>query len=230
MLAGGLGTRLRSVVADRPKPLAPVGGRAFLEILLDELARQGCSRVVLSVGYRHELIQEAIGPIHAGMQIMYSIETHALGTGGAIWQAVSSCGESDFLVLNGDSFVRVDLAGMMAAHVRAAEMITICTVHVSDAGRYGAVLVQGGRVVGFAEKGAHGPAEINAGVYVIRRSVVSRWSMPAVFSFEREFLARHVLELAPLAYPAEGGFIDIGVPEDFERAQHMFARGGRSPW
>lgn len=223
ILAGGFGTRLRSVVADLPKPLAPVAGRPFLAIVLENLARQGCAAVVLSVGYKHELISEAFGTTFAGMELRYAVEDRALGTGGAMKLAAHQCRESDVFVLNGDSYAEFDSGAMMAAHRAAGSGITVCTVQVADTARYGSVLVEGNRVVGFSEKGLAGPGQINAGVYLIARDLMQTMGASEVFSFERDVLAARMADLRPIAFPGSGRFIDIGIPADYVRAQQLFA-------
>lgn len=226
ILAGGFGTRLRPAVADVPKPLAPVAGRPFLEIILDDLVRQGVDLVVLCVGYRHEMIHEAIGDRHGPIRVLYSQEDTPLGTGGAIWQALAVCTADDVLVMNGDSYVEADLGQLMATHRAFGGPVTICTATVDDGARYGSVKIEDGRVIAFAEKGRAGPTEINAGVYVLRKDVANSFSMPAAFSFEQAFLAAHLDTLRPVAFRTHGAFIDIGVPADYEKAQSMFAPGG----
>jgi D-glycero-alpha-D-manno-heptose 1-phosphate guanylyltransferase len=226
VLAGGLGTRLRGVVPDLPKPLAPVGGRPFLAIVLDQLRAQGFASVVLSVGYRHEPIRQALGDRYGGLVLAYVVEDRPLGTGGAIRLAARHCSEADVFVLNGDSHADLDFADMQARHGEAHASLTVCTVEVPDAARYGRVLVEDSRITGFAEKGAAGPGLINAGIYLMRRNLLEVTGFPEVFSFERDVLEARVSELRPLAYPARGRFIDIGVPEDYSRAQGMFLPDG----
>ena len=223
VLAGGLGTRLRSVVADLPKALAAVAGRPFLAIVLERLSRHGFTSAVLAVGYKHEMIRAKFGSMFAGMDIRYAVEAEPLGTGGAIRLAARQCSEAELFVLNGDSYVDLDYAGMMAAHRRFASRLTVCTVEVADAARYGSVLLSADRIVGFAEKGATGPGRINAGVYCLARNFLDNLGLPEVFSFERDVLTARIAELRPTAFPARGSFIDIGIPQDYARAQEMFA-------
>lgn len=223
VLAGGLGTRLRDVVPDLPKPLAPVAGRPFLAWILDQLASAAISRVILAVGYRHEQIQQCFGSRFGAMSIEYALEREPLGTGGAIRNALPLATGQDVYILNGDSFASVDLAAMAAAHREAGALFTMCTVRVPNLSRYGEVITADGRVVEFAEKRPGGVGEINAGIYLARRDLLERFDLPNAFSFERDVLAAHVHELRPLAFPARGHFIDIGVPEDYARAQEMFA-------
>jgi len=226
VLAGGLGTRLRGVVPDLPKPLAPVNGRPFLAIVLEQLSAQGFASVVLSVGYRHELIRQAFGDRFGGLALVYAVEDRPLGTGGAIRLAARQCGDADVFVLNGDSYADLDFADMQATHCEARVSLTVCAVEVPDAARYGRVLVRDSRITGFAEKGAAGPGLINAGIYLMRRNLLEVPDLPEVFSFERDVLEARLGELRPLAYPARGRFIDIGVPEDYARAQGLFAAAG----
>ncbi len=222
VLAGGLGTRLRGVVPDLPKPLAPVGGRPFLAIVLRQLSRHGFRSVVLSVGYRHEMIRDAFGERFEGLTLVYAVEEQPLGTGGAIRLAVRACDDRDVFVLNGDSYVELDFADMQTIHRESGAVLTLCAVEVPDASRYGRVLGENGCVIGFAEKSIAGPGLVNAGVYLMRRDLLEA-TTPAAFSFERDVLAARVAELRPRVYVSHGRFIDIGVPEDYARAQDMLA-------
>jgi len=226
VLAGGLGTRLRGVVPDLPKPLAPVSGRPFLAIVLEQLRSQGFSLAVLSVGFRHELIRQAFGERFGGLAIDYAVEDRPLGTGGAIRLAARACSEPDVFVLNGDSYADLDFADMQARHCEAHVPLTVCAVEVPDAARYGRILVRDDRITGFSEKGAAGPGLINAGIYLMSRNLLAVPELPEVFSFERDVLEARLADLRPLAYQTRGRFIDIGVPEDYARAQGMFAASG----
>ena len=223
VLAGGFGTRLRQVVADLPKPLAPVAGRPFLAIVLEQLRAQGVTEAMLAVGYRHEAIRGAFGERFGALRLSYSVEDKPLGTGGAIRLAARACRGHDVFVLNGDSFVELDFAAMRTAHHRAAARLTVGAVEVADASRYGRLLVEDSRLVGFAEKGSAGPGLINAGVYLMRRDLLETLGLPEAFSFELDVLAARLQALRPWVHRASGRFIDIGVPEDYARAQGMFA-------
>ena len=223
VLAGGLGTRLRPVVADVPKPMAPVAGRPFLAILLENLARQGFSRAVLAVGYKHEVIHEAFGDSFAGLDIRYAVEDTPLGTGGAIRLATQQCKGREIFVLNGDTYVTLAFDGMLHAHRNLQAKLTVCAVQVDDAGRYGSLLLKDHQIVGFSEKGVAGPGLINAGVYLLENGLLEHQGLPDVFSFERDVLEFKASQLRPMAYIVRGGFIDIGIPEDYLRAQDLFA-------
>ena len=223
LLAGGFGTRLRAVVPDLPKPLAPVAGRPFITILLDQLNEQGFRQVILSVGYRHELIQQALGERYRDIELTYSVEAQPLGTGGAIRLAARQCDAPEMFVLNGDSYVDADYATIQSIHRSRGAQLTLCVTPVPDAGRYGRVVLEADRVIGFVEKGAQGPGMINAGVYLLAPSLVLEPDLPDVFSFEQDFLQGRLKQLNPMAVVTSGAFIDIGVPEDYARANAMFA-------
>jgi len=222
VLAGGLGTRLRSPVPDLPKPMAPVDGRPFLEFVLDSLVNSAFDRAVLATGYRHEVISKHFGARYRSLSLAYSVEQQALGTGGAILLALSHTTAAHVFVLNGDTFVMVDHSRMLAAHRAAGATATMAIARVADAGRYGSVHIDGDIVQGFREKGETGEGWINAGIYVIDTRLRERLGEVRPFSFEQEVLVREAAEGRLRAFPASGGFIDIGVPEDYARAQSLF--------
>lgn len=223
VLAGGLGTRLRSVVPDLPKPMAPVAGRPFLTHVLDALAAAGFEAAVLAVGYRHEVIRGHFGERYRDLALRYSVEANPLGTGGAIRLALDQVAADPVFVLNGDTWLDLDYRAMFAAHQAAAAGLTVAACEVPDVGRYGRLEVASGRIVGLREKGERGPGLINAGTYLVASEVVRRIPAGRAYSFERELLMPQVAELRPLAFVTHGRFIDIGVPEDYARAQGLFA-------
>lgn len=226
VLAGGLGTRLRSVVTDLPKPMAPVAGRPFLAWILDRLAQAGFERAVLAVGYRHEAIEQHFGHAYRGIALHYSVEGRPLGTGGALRLAADHVSHWPVFVLNGDTFLDLDYRAMLDAHLKGGEQMSLAVCRVPDAGRYGALELQDCHVRGFMEKGRAGPGVINAGTYLLSRSVLDRIPRGEVFSFEQQLLVPEVGTLRPAAFATDGLFIDIGVPEDYARAQRLFAAGG----
>ncbi len=223
ILAGGLGTRLAAKLSGIPKPMAPVGGRPFLEILLTQLKGNGYTSVVLSVGHRYQVIQDHFGESFDGMQIGYSIESTPLGTGGAIRKALSLATEGTVLVLNGDTFLQGDYLAMLQFHAAEAAALTIAITRQADIARYGGVLVEGRRIVGFQEKGRSGPGWINAGAYMIQKDTEWPAALPEKFSFEVDFMMPEIVRVNPAAYEVEGFFLDIGVPEDLDRAQTELA-------
>lgn len=219
VLAGGFGTRLSGRLVGVPKPMAPVAGRPFLEILLAQLARSGCTRVILSVGHLHESIENHFGSAWRGMALEYEIETAPLGTGGAIRAALARAGEANVLVLNGDTFLQIDYAAMIEFHAQQRALLTMAISAQPDVARYGGVILDAGRVIGFEEKGRSGPGWINAGVYVLRADLNWPRHLHQKFSFETDYLAPEISRLSPAAYKAEGFFLDIGIPADLDRAQ-----------
>jgi D-glycero-alpha-D-manno-heptose 1-phosphate guanylyltransferase len=226
VLVGGLGTRLRPVVADVPKPLAPVAGRPFLHWLLEGFARQGLRRAVLATGYRAAMVRASLGARFAGIEIAYAEEESPRGTGGAVWAALPLCTGPRVFVANGDSWIGMALDRLAAAP--AADLVLTVRA-VEDRARYGSVLVEGDRVVGMAEKGGQGPGLVNAGLYLMRRDLPVRRPMPAAFSLEHEVLGRPE-GLDVRAVVTDAPFLDIGTPEDYAAAQALIPRwagGGR---
>ena len=220
VLAGGLGTRLASVTSDIPKPMAPVGSRPFLEYLLDYLIEQGTEEVVLAVSYRREVIQERFGSAYRGIPLKYSVENEPLGTGGAIRQALGSITDDEVVVLNGDTLFRVDLESMASIHRNSGALLTIALKQVTESGRFGRVeLSTEGVIVDFLEKSTGGPGWINGGIYLLHRRLFADFPMPARFSFEQDLVEANIDRIQPRALQSDAYFIDMGVPEDYERAR-----------
>mgnify|MGYP001240595730 CR=1 FL=1 len=218
VLVGGFGTRLRPMVSNVPKALAPVGGRPFLHWLLDGLARQSVERVLLATGYMGDMLRDVVGTQHAGMAILYSREDTPLGTGGAMWAALRLCQEDRVLVLNGDTWLGAPVAPL-AAEGPDADLV-IAVRMVADRSRFGSLIVDGNRVLGLSEKGLGGPGLVNAGVYLARRDLPVRRPMPEAFSLEREVLtAPGALDVR--AHVTDAPFLDIGTPEDYAAAQTL---------
>ena len=163
VLAGGLGTRLRGIVDDIPKPMAPVHGRPFLAYVLDQLVDSGFHTTILAAGYRHEAIRSYFGEEYRGLALAWSVESEPLGTGGAIRLACDQAQSSDVFVLNGDTYLELDYRAMLKAHVRAGAQLSLAVCQVPDVARYGALEVSEGIVRGFREKGQSGPGWINGG-------------------------------------------------------------------
>ena len=223
ILAGGFGTRLRGVVDDVPKPLAPVAGRPFLAWLLDRLATGGMRRCILATGYLSDVIEQRIGARWQGMEIAYSVEPEPLGTGGAIRLAATRLQGDAAHVLNGDTWLEYDPVALEDTARAAGASMTIALARVDDVARYGAVDIDNGRVTGFREKGESGPGWINAGCYFLGADALAALPARDAFSFEQDVLQPRVQARAVAAFTATAGFIDIGVPEDYARAQLQFA-------
>jgi len=229
VLAGGFGTRLRQIVPDLPKPMAPVAGRPFLEILLADLARNGFQRVILSLGFMAERITEHFGCDYAGMSLVPIVEDQPLGTGGGVRLAMEQLTSDHAYIFNGDTFLDLD-ASAVEARWSGSRRPIIVACSVPDTARYGRLLVEEegrGRVVGFTEKGVAGPGLINAGCYVLPRSELLGFPVGVPFSLEQDFLVPLVQSGGVDAFITTGQFIDIGVPDDFHRAQTLLA--GRHP-
>lgn len=223
VLAGGLGTRLRSVLPHTPKPMAPVAGRPFLEILLGQLAHQGFSHVVLALGHRAEQIRSHFGSQFAGMALTCVVEPEPLGTGGAQRLALDHCRSARIHVLNGDTYLEFDANTLEAGHKASSAEITIVCRPVDDTARYGRVLCEGSRILGFSEKGISGPGLINAGTYLLERQAIAAIPAGRFSSFEQEVLPPAIARGAVAACVSHGLFIDIGIPADYARAQELLA-------
>ncbi len=225
ILAGGLGTRLRSVLADVPKPMAPLQGKPFLAYLIDYLVAQGITEIVLSVHYLREQIQAYFQDSYSAVsssgdnqvvKISYAIENEPLGTGGAILNSLSLVDAAKpVFVLNGDTFLKIDYRAMYAQHQGP---LSLALRKVADCSRYGVVTVEQGLAVEFNDLGNAHPGLINAGVYLINPLLFSALELPQQFSFERDFLFPKMPMLRPQAFQVDDYFIDIGIPEDYARA------------
>jgi D-glycero-alpha-D-manno-heptose 1-phosphate guanylyltransferase len=216
ILAGGLGTRLRSVVADLPKCMAPVNGRPFLQILIEKLRNQGQGRIILSTGYLSEAIEAWVRESYPDPQISIFREENPLGTGGAIRAAISLSNAADVLVCNGDTLFDIDVAALYAFHRKMGADCSVALKPMKHFDRYGRVdLGEDGWVKTFREKEFCNEGFINGGVYVIRREAFLKLDLPDKFSFEEGYLSKY-----PIAGMVQDAyFIDIGIPEDFARAQ-----------
>ena len=221
ILAGGLGTRLRSEVQDIPKPMANIQGRPFLEHVLDRLISQGISRVVFSIGYKSDIVQDYFSDEYKGCEIVYAIEEELLGTGGAIKNAMQFVQEDHVFVLNGDSTFFGDLSKQFELHQETGADVTFALKPMQNIDRYGTVeLGANNRITHFYEKQPVKEGLINVGVYLFKVQSLMEQDLPVKFSIEREFFEKKVNELTFIGYPANGYFLDIGIPEDFRRAQY----------
>ena len=226
LLVGGLGTRLRSLVPSAPKPLAPVGDRPFLELLIRQLHGQGIPNLVMCSGYLADQIEVEFGDGRdLGVAIEYSKETQPLGTAGAVKLAQTHLQSmSEFLVMNGDSFLEIDLRQLVKFHRAHGGLATVAVVPVENAGRYGTVHSDSShRVTAFSEKtGNDSPGLINAGVYVFSRAILDQIPVgPA--SLEKDIFPK-ILDQGVYAAEQRGMFIDIGTPGDYARAQVLLNR------
>jgi len=222
VLAGGFGTRLRPVVTNVPKPMAPVAGRPLLEILLDSLSRKCFSRVVLSLGFMAQNISDHFGTQFAGMDIAYAVENTPLGTGGAIRLALDACTRDHVFVFNGDTYLDLKIPSLEQRWQAKRHPIVVGR-QVPDTTRYGRLIVDGGCITSFAEKGTTGPGLINAGCYVLATDALAELPLYRPFSIEVDYLVPAVARGTVEVFETLGVFIDIGIPEDYTRAQTLLA-------
>lgn len=224
LLVGGLGTRLRSVVPSKPKPLASIGTKSFLELLVAQLRTEGITHLVMCTGYLADRVENELGDGHDwGVTIEYSRELTPLGTAGAVKFAQPFLRDlPDFLVMNGDSFVETDFHQLLRFHRTHGGLVTIVTVQVDNACRYGTVQIdRSGRVCAFLEKtGNHIPGIVSAGVYVFSRAIF-QYIPEGPTSLESTVFPK-LLDEGVYAFRENGMFIDIGTPEDYARAQKLW--------
>ena len=222
VLAGGAGTRLRAVVADRPKPLAIVAGRPFLEYVLDQISTIEPARIVICTGYGADQVREATGPSWRGIEVAYSQENSALGTGGALANAAPLLDTDTILAMNGDSYCDTPIGPFLKSHCARYSEATLMLARVPDVARYGAVTLDSDdRVTGFREKGQAAEGWINAGVYLLSRDRMASIPGGRTVSLEHEMFPQWI-ESGLYGYRCDARFIDIGIPEDFRAAQEFF--------
>jgi len=214
ILAGGLGTRLSKILNDKPKPMAPVAGRPFLEYLILQLKKYGLTDIVLCTGYLGEQVQGYFGNGDRwGVHISYSQEKEPLGTGGAIKLAEKLVQRENFVVMNGDSFLDVNLNGLITYHLEREALATMALVKVEDPTRYGTVEIN--------EKGEIGKSSgskfVNGGIYVFNRKVFD-YIPESKVSLEKEVFPK-LIGKGFYGMSTKGFFIDIGVPEDYKRLE-----------
>ena len=230
ILCGGLGTRLREVVPDRQKALAEVSGRPFITRLIDQLYDSGCRQFILLGGHLAEQLQELSSTSWPEATVQLSVEETPLGTGGAIKNALHLYRSNSVLVLNGDSYCELDLGAFLRFHQAKGARLSLAAQKVADTRRYGALQFAADfRMTRFKEKdeALSLPAEghINAGVYLVELSMIESIPSDRPVSLERECLPNW-LNWPCFAFPTSGLFIDIGIPEDYQRAQLLFSEIG----
>jgi NDP-sugar pyrophosphorylase family protein len=223
VLVGGLGTRLRAVLADRPKPLAEVAGRPFVCRILDQLAAAGFREAVLCTGHLGDRVEAALGSTHGSLRLRYSHEDSPLGTGGALRNAEPLVAGEAVLAMNGDSYFGLPLDAYLEWHAGLGLCASLAVRRVEDASPYGLVeLDAAGRVTGFREKVAGaGPGWINTGIYLFSRAALRDIPAGRPVSLEREVLPGWIGTLG--AFRSEGPFLDIGTPETLAKAASFFA-------
>lgn len=225
ILAGGLGTRLRELVPDVPKPMAIVAGRPFLAWLAEHWIARGVQRLILSVGYRHEVVRDFFGDAWGGRPVLYAVESQPLGTGGGLLLALSlATPRATTLVLNGDTFFDVSLETLRRAHGESRATVTMALTAGRGATRYSGVrLDDTGRVVELAARSTAAAPMVNGGVYLVEPGALPAGPASTPVSLEDELLPRLIASGARVqGVTCPGRFIDMGVPEDYRRCQDWF--------
>jgi D-glycero-alpha-D-manno-heptose 1-phosphate guanylyltransferase len=223
VLAGGLGTRLRSVVADKPKCMAPVGEHPFLYYLLQYLVKQGITHVTLSLGYKSEQVIAWCEQAALPLQFSYAIEQEPLGTGGAILHAISHIKGDECFIVNGDTFFDVSLPDFHLFHQQAQSKLSLALKPMLQFERYGSVqLDDQARITAFLEKRFCAEGLINGGVYLTSKAYLQSLGLPQQFSFEKEVLEPEVKSNQLYGFVSDTYFIDIGIPADYEQVQQDF--------
>lgn len=222
VLAGGFGTRLSHIFSDVPKPMALVNDEPFLKYIFRYLRRNKIDRVVLATGYKSEVIKECFKTNYHGIEIIYSNEDEPLGTGGAIKKALSYCFDDNVFIINGDTYFDVNLHEMYKFHNKKNADLTIATKQMNDFERYGnVVFAEDKRILDFQEKSYRKSGYINGGIYLLSKMILNIIDNDK-FSFEKDFMELMVKKDDFYSFNSEGFFIDIGVPEDYYKAQNDF--------
>jgi len=226
ILAGGLGTRLRSAVPDLPKCMAPVAGKPFLAYVIDYFRSQGIERFIFSLGYRHEDIEAFLDTAYPALEKVYSIEEEPLGTGGAIRLACRQVKGKQVIVLNGDTMFAIQLPLLAKFHTSHDADCTLSLKPMEHFDRYGVVELENDQTIHlFREKQQYAAGTINGGVYALKVSSFLEEALPDKFSFEKDYLEKMYRQRKMYGLVQEGYFIDIGIPGDYEKANREFANG-----
>jgi D-glycero-alpha-D-manno-heptose 1-phosphate guanylyltransferase len=223
VLAGGMGTRLKSVISNIPKPMAIVAQKPFLTYILDQLCNTRIANVKLSVGYKHEVIQDYFGSNYKHLNLEYIFESEPLGTGGGIRLAAESCKSKSLLICNGDTYFDVELEKFINAHNENQNGMSIALKFMEKVNRYGMVDLDGSKLLRFNEKSEDLKSGwINGGIYVLDRELFLSNTKPGRFSMETDFMEKMVDDIKIEGFKSEGYFVDIGIPEDYLKANNYF--------
>lgn len=224
ILAGGFGTRLQSVVSDVPKSMAEVAGKPFLEYLFDYAADQQFDHIILSLGYKADVVIDWLESQQRSFKISYVIESLPLGTGGAIKYAFGKVSGKEAFVINGDTFFDVDAHALLQFHKVKQADISVALKPMTDFDRYGSVTLNDQqRIVSFNEKQYCAEGLINGGIYIVNTELFKKIDLPERFSFEKDIMESHLHNLGIYGLQQDNYFIDIGIPSDFVKANKDFA-------
>jgi len=222
ILAGGFGTRLQHIIKEVPKPMAPIKGTPFLWFLLKKLAIAKFQHIILSTGYLHEKIEKYFKHSFENMRISYAQETEPLGTGGAIRFAMNKAETDSILVLNGDTFFDIDFQRFENFYQNKKTLLAVALRKVEEVSRYGSVQInEKEKIIGFVEKNViQGTGLINGGIYFLNKKLFENKNIPQKNSFEKEILEKQYRQENFFGMPFDDDFIDIGIPEDYKKAQN----------
>lgn len=219
ILCGGLGTRLRSVVRDVPKPMAPVMGRPFMQFQVDKLVSAGVNKIIFAVGYKKEIIRDFFGDEYRGVPLIYSEEDQPLKTGGAMAQALRYIDEDCALVINGDTYTTIDYQDMFNQHINSGAVETLACKPMDNFDRYGNIVLGDDdmTIVDFIEKQPTAHGNVNLGIYIMNKNIFDEFSekLGQVFSHEVDYLTPHLHDRKHCAYFYNDYYVDIGIPEDY---------------
>ena len=225
ILAGGLGTRLRAAVPDLPKCMASVAGKPFIWYVLQYLKKQGVESFIFSLGYRGDMIQLYIEQEFSKLTCTFVFEDQPLGTGGAIKLACDAAIERDIIIMNGDTLFTVDLDRLSSFHKQHDALCTLSLKPMIDFDRYGVVdMNQENAIQSFREKRKYETGLINGGVYTLNVEKFTDLTLPDIFSFEKDFLEVYCQSQKMMGLVQDEYFIDIGIPEDLEKANKEFSQ------
>jgi len=219
ILVGGLGTRLKEIVGNIPKPMATVSGSPFLTYILNHLLQQGFMKAILSVGYNYQYIEEYYGNKFGELDLIYAVEKEPLGTGGAIINSLKYSTMQSITVINGDTLFKINYKELIDYHKTHQADLTIALKKVTNSSRYGSVKLKNHRIVGFDEKQNKGEGLISGGVYNFHSDLFNNLMLPEKFSIEIDFFDKYIGLLNIVGYEADAFLLDIGTPEDYYRAQ-----------
>lgn len=229
ILAGGLGTRLRPIVSDVPKPMASVIDKPFLHHLIQYIIKQGVTHIILSVGYKGDVIVDYFKHNPCGVEVSFAIEKEPLGTGGAIINGIQNCREDNLFVLNGDTFFAMDYLAFSEHHDKSNTSLSMALRYLKQNKRYGRAVLHGGHIVKFESSSENKPGWINAGIYLIRKDLFKGFDLPERFSFEQDFIEANIQKLKPIGYQSDAEFIDIGIPDDYLKASDFIKEVWKLP-
>lgn len=224
ILAGGLGTRLQSVLSDKPKCMAPIHGKPFLSFLVDYLQASGIEKFIFSVGYMHDVVEKYLDENYSSLHFQIALESEPLGTGGAIKLACSIGSGKNIIVCNGDTLFKIGTGELSTFHIKNKAACSLCLKPMENFDRYGVVTLKSDySIQSFQEKKYYDSGLINGGVYALNVEKFLNEDLPEKFSFEKDYLEKKTDQRGKLfGLVQDRYFIDIGIPEDLKRAQDEF--------